>query len=34
MRLPDKQETSHNVIIYHEYGQSRVTRRNYIQTPS
>ena len=27
-------EISHNAIIYLEYGQSRATRRTYIQTPS
>jgi hypothetical protein len=34
MRLPTRQETSRNAIIYHECGQNRATRRNYIQTPS
>jgi hypothetical protein len=34
MRLPDKQETSRNASISHKYGQSRTTRRDYIQTPS
>ena len=36
MRLPgtDRQEVPHSASISHEYGQSRATRRHYIQTPS